>query len=137
MAERIAWISAEPLDADAVEQAVLTSADGAVVLFRGVVRDHDGGRDVLALEYRAHPEAERFLEDACRRIAGDAGVRVAAAHRTGELGIGDVALVAAVAAPHRAEAFDACGRLVDLIKDTVPIWKRQSLADGRTEWVGL
>jgi len=55
----------------------------------------------------------------------------------GSLGVGDTALVASVAAPHRAEAFAACERLVELIKSTVPIWKRQHLADGATEWVGL
>jgi len=68
---------------------------------------------------------------------GATGLRVAAAHRVGALVIGDVALVASVAAPHRAEAFAACEQLVDLIKLTVPIWKRQHLADGATEWVGL
>ena len=72
-----------------------------------------------------------------RRARAETGLRVAAAHRVGTLVVGDVALVAAVAAPHRAEAFAACAHLVDRLKERVPIWKRQHLADGATEWVGL
>ncbi|HQI66642.1 MAG TPA: molybdenum cofactor biosynthesis protein MoaE, partial [Rhodoglobus sp.] len=119
------------------EHFVLTPANGALVTFRGVVRDHDHGLAVSALDYQAHPDAEGFLVDCCRQVSEATGLRVAAAHRVGALVIGDVALVASVAAPHRAEAFAACEQLVDLIKLTVPIWKRQHLADGATEWVGL
>ena len=137
MTDALAIISETELDAAALEQFVLTPANGALVTFRGIVRDHDHGESVTALDYEAHPDAQRFLDDACRIIAVETGLRVAAAHRTGSLVVGDTALVAAVAAPHRAEAFDACSRLVELIKHTVPIWKRQYLADGVTEWVGL
>ena len=73
----------------------------------------------------------------CAEIADASGLRVAAIHRVGALSIGDVALVAAVAAPHRAEAFAVCAQLVDLVKERTPIWKRQHLAEGTTEWVGL
>ncbi len=132
-----ARISDQPLDSAAIEAFVLDSEHGALVTFRGVVRDHDHGLAVSALDYQAHPDAERFLEDCCATIAAETGLAVAAAHRVGSLVVGDVALVAAVAAPHRAEAFAACGALVDLIKTNVPIWKRQHLADGATEWVGL
>ena len=132
-----AIISDRPLDADAIEALVLSAANGALVTFRGVVRDHDHGAAVSALDYQAHPDAEAFLERCCATVADETGLSVAAAHRTGSLVIGDVALVASVAAPHRAEAFAACERLVNLIKETVPIWKRQHLADGVTEWVGL
>lgn len=131
-----ALISGEPLDADAIEAQVRDAAHGAVVVFRGVVRDHDHGASVTALEYQAHPDAARFLAECCAEVASDS-VRVAAAHREGHLVVGDVALVAAVSAAHRAEAFEACARLVELIKQRVPIWKRQHLADGVTEWVGL
>jgi molybdopterin synthase catalytic subunit len=137
MPEVLAAISAEPLDAAAIEDFVLADENGAIVTFRGIVRDHDHGLSVTSLEYQAHPDAERFLEDCCRAVASDTGLRVAAAHRVGHLVVGETALVAAVAAPHRAEAFAACERLVELIKATVPIWKRQNLADGATEWVGL
>jgi molybdopterin synthase catalytic subunit len=126
-----------PLDRRAIESRALTRHDGALVTFEGVVRDHDHGAAVTALEYQAHPDAARFLDEACATIAAETGLRVAAAHRTGRLEIGDVALVASVASAHRAEAFAACEKLVDLIKQTVPIWKRQHLADGATEWVGL
>jgi len=133
----VALISSQPLDVAVIEAAVLTPADGAVVVFRGIVRDHDHGAAVAGLDYQAHPDAERFLRASCARIAGETGLRVAAAHRVGSLAIGDLALVAAVAAPHRAEAFAAIEALVDDIKRTVPIWKRQYLAGGTTEWVGL
>ena len=73
----------------------------------------------------------------CARIAQATNCDVVAAHRIGHLEIGDVALVAVVAAPHRAEAFAACGKLVDAIKAEVPIWKHQHFTDGRSEWVGL
>jgi len=133
----VALISSEPLDVAAIEAAVLTPADGAVVTFRGVVRDHDHGAAVQGLDYQAHPDAERFLRESCTRIADQTGLRAAAAHRIGSLAIGDLALVAAVAAPHRAEAFAAIEALVDDIKRTVPIWKRQHREGGTTEWVGL
>ena len=137
MTDVLALISEDELDAAALERFVMTPANGALVTFRGVVRDHDHGQSVSALDYEAHPDATRFLEDACRTVALESGLRVAAAHRVGSLVVGDTALVAAVAAPHRAEAFAACARLVDVIKETVPIWKRQYLAGGVTEWVGL
>ena len=133
----LALISDDPLDADAIESFVLDSTNGALVSFRGIVRDHDHGLSVNALDYQAHPDATRFLEECCATVAASAGLRVAAAHRVGALVVGDIALVAAVAAPHRAEAFAACAQLVELIKAQVPIWKRQHLADGATEWVGL
>ncbi|KQZ08918.1 molybdenum cofactor biosynthesis protein MoaE [Agromyces sp. Root1464] len=137
MIEPYAVVSDRPLDEAAVRRAVESDASGAVVMFCGVVRDHDGGRGVRSLDYRAHPEAERFLADCVRRIAEETGFAVAAAHRVGDLAIGDVALFAAAGAGHRAQAFDACERLVELIKQEVPIWKRQHFDDGVSEWVGL
>ena len=133
----LALILAEPIDATAIEDFVMDTQKGALVTFRGIVRNHDRGLAVTSLEYSAHPDAARFLRDCCKTIADETGLRIAAAHRVGPLVIGDIALVAAVAAAHRGEAFAACERLVDLIKQTVPIWKRQHLADGATEWVGL
>ena len=133
----ISAITDEVIDPASLEAFVLTPANGALVTFRGVVRDHDHGLAVSALEYQAHPDAARFLHEACGTVAAETGLRVAATHRVGNLTIGDTALVVAAAAPHRAEAFAACERLVELIKADVPIWKRQFLADGATEWVGL
>jgi len=138
MADRyLALITSDPIDRAAAEAFVTTSADGALVVFEGVVRNRDHGASVHALDYEAHPDAESFLAGVCAEIADASGLRVAAIHRVGALVIGDVALVAAVAAPHRAEAFAVCGQLVDLVKERTPIWKRQHLAEGTTEWVGL
>ncbi|NLU82010.1 molybdenum cofactor biosynthesis protein MoaE [Rhodococcus sp. HNM0569] len=133
----LARISAEPLDSAAVDAAVSGPRHGAVVSFTGVVRDHDGGQAVSALEYQAHPDAERFLRTVCTEVSRRSGLPVAAVHRVGDLVVGDLALVAAVAAPHRAEAFTVCAELVERIKHEVPIWKRQHFADGVSEWVGL
>ncbi|MFD4421144.1 molybdenum cofactor biosynthesis protein MoaE [Agromyces sp. NPDC058484] len=135
--EVFAHVTTEPLDRAAIEAFVTTRRDGAVVTFEGVIRDHDHGASVSALDYEAHPEAERFLRETCTEVARETGLRVGAAHRVGALAIGDVALVASVAAPHRAEAFAACALLVDRIKERTPIWKRQHLDGGATEWVNL
>ncbi|MGN6445394.1 molybdenum cofactor biosynthesis protein MoaE [Amnibacterium sp.] len=135
MSVALAEVTTAPIDAAAVEAAVLTRADGALVTFRGVIRDHDAGHAVTRLVYSAHPDAETFLRATCERVGGD--LVVAAVHRVGALEVGDVALVAAVAAPHRAEAFATCSALIDAIKAEVPIWKRQHAPDGTTEWVGL
>ncbi|WP_136707445.1 molybdenum cofactor biosynthesis protein MoaE [Agromyces sp. H66] len=132
-----ALVTTEPLDRVAIEAFVTTRQDGAVVSFEGVIRDHDHGESVTSLDYEAHPEAQRFLRETCADVARETGLRVGAAHRVGALAIGDVALVACVAAPHRAEAFAACALLVDRIKERTPIWKRQYLEGGTTEWVNL
>lgn len=107
------------------------------MVFVGVVRNHDGGQSVLSLEYEAHPEAEDILAECCRSVSEQTGLLVAAVHRVGHLTVGDVALYAAASAAHRQEAFAACELLVERIKATVPIWKRQQLVGGATEWVGL
>ncbi|MBF6349157.1 MULTISPECIES: molybdenum cofactor biosynthesis protein MoaE [Nocardia] len=132
---RLAEISDRPLDPAVVDAAVRGPSFGAVVVFTGLVRDHDGGQPVSALEYSAHPQADRFLRECCATIAQSTGLPVAAVHRVGNLAVGDLAIVTAVAAPHRAEAFAACSALVDRIKHEVPIWKRQMFADGMSEWV--
>jgi molybdopterin synthase catalytic subunit len=125
-----------PLDLAAHEAAVADPRAGAVVSFQGVVRDHDHGRGVTLLEYEGHPTAEKVLREVAEEIAADPDVyAVAVSHRVGTLGIGDVALVAAVSTAHRAAAFAACGRLVDEAKARLPIWKRQVFTDGAEEWV--
>jgi Molybdopterin converting factor, large subunit len=137
MPEPYALITSDPIDESVVRAAVDAPASGAIVLFAGVVRNHDRGQDVLSLDYQAHPDAQRVLAECCAAVAAETGLRVAAAHRIGHLVVGDVALYAAAAAAHRAEAFAACELLVERIKHTVPIWKKQQLSDGATEWVGL
>ncbi|RJO75060.1 molybdenum cofactor biosynthesis protein MoaE [Nocardia panacis] len=131
----LARLNAAVIDPAEVEAAVSGPQHGAVVVFTGKVRDHDGGQSVSALEYSAHPEAERFLRRCCADAAAATGLPVAALHRVGALAIGEIAIAVAVASPHRAEAFRACAELVDRIKHEVPIWKRQHFADGVSEWV--
>ncbi|WP_280335272.1 molybdenum cofactor biosynthesis protein MoaE [Nocardia wallacei] len=132
---RLTAISDRPLDPAEVERAVIGPEHGAVVVFTGMVRNHDGGQAISALEYSAHPQAETFLRRVCADVAATARLPVAAVHRVGSLTIGDLAIAVAVAAPHRAEAFATCAELVDRIKHEVPIWKRQLFADGMSEWV--
>nr|WP_314316603.1 molybdenum cofactor biosynthesis protein MoaE [Kocuria rhizophila] len=134
-----AGITEEPLDGELARREVADPGCGAVVGFSGVIRDHDGGRDgVTGLEYSAHPSAAQVISEV---VAGTArehpGTRVWAEHRIGALAVGDSALEVAVAAAHRNEAFAACSALVDRIKASVPIWKRESFADGQHTWVGL
>jgi molybdopterin synthase catalytic subunit len=126
----------QPLDVAAHEAAVAHPTAGAVVSFAGVVRDHDGGRSVTRLFYEAHPSAADVLAEVAADIAKDPAVHaVAVSHRIGDLGIGDIALAAAVSTAHRADAFAACARLVDEVKARLPVWKHQIFADGTDEWV--
>lgn len=127
-----------PIELAEHEALVAHQAAGAVVGFAGVVRDHDRGRVVTRLEYSAHPSAQTTLAAVAAEIALEChGVRaIAVSHRIGTLQIGDAALVAAVAADHRAAAFDTCARLVDTVKARLPVWKHQIFDDGSDEWVG-
>lgn len=135
---RRAAVSSEPLDVAEHEALVADRSAGAVVSFAGVVRDHDGGRTVTRLEYSAHPTAGAVVARVADEVAAQAfGVRaIAVSHRVGPLEIGDAALVCAVAADHRAEAFATCSGLVEQIKAQLPVWKRQIFPDGTDEWVG-
>jgi molybdopterin synthase catalytic subunit len=124
------------LDVAEHEAAVAHPAAGAVVSFAGVVRDHDGGRSVSRLTYEAHPSAEAVLAEIAADIAKDPSVyALAVSHRVGDLAIGHVALAAAVATAHRAEAFAVCARLVNEVKAHLPVWKHQIFSDGTDEWV--
>ena len=120
------------------ESLVAEVAAGAVVSFAGVVRDHDGGKGVTALDYSAHPTAAALVAGVAADVATRvSGVRaLAVSHRVGPLAIGDVALACAVSADHRAAAFEVCALLVDEVKARIPVWKRQLFADGTEEWVG-
>jgi molybdopterin synthase catalytic subunit len=133
-----AVVGEQPLDVAEHAELVEQAAAGAVVTFAGVVRDHDGGRGVLALDYSAHPTAEKVVTQVAAAVAARAaGVRaIAVSHRVGRLQVGDVALACAVAADHRREAFATCAELVDEVKRLLPVWKHQSFVDGSDEWVG-
>ena len=137
MVIRLLALRDTPIDAAEVLRAVEDAGAGGVVSFTGIVRDTDGGKGVTALEYVAHPDAEAALRRVAEAVVADLPVRaVAAVHRIGLLAVGDVAVVVAAAAAHRGEAFEAARRLIDDLKETVPIWKRQVFADGAQEWVG-
>jgi molybdopterin synthase catalytic subunit len=136
----IARISDEPLDLLFHVEHVSSPVAGAVATFAGLVRDHDPSVEgrVVALEYSAHPDAERVLRSIAKAIAADDEILgVAVSHRIGHLGVGQAAIVAAVSSAHRAAAFDACRRLVDTVKAELPVWKREILEDGSHVWVGM
>lgn len=135
---RLAAIRDTPLSVDEVRRAIADPAAGGEVLFIGTVRDHDGDQGVAMLSYSAHPSAEKQLRRVSEEIAAkypDA-IAVAAVHRTGDLAVGDIAVVVGVACVHRAEAFHACHALIDELKVAVPVWKHQRFTDGSDEWVG-
>ncbi|KIZ14198.1 molybdenum cofactor biosynthesis protein MoaE [Streptomyces natalensis] len=135
---RLLAIRESALSVDEVFAAVGDAAAGGTALFVGTVRSHDGGADVEGLGYSAHPSAEAEMRRIAEKVAADYPVRaLAAIHRVGDLAIGDLAVVVAVSCPHRAEAFEACRRLIDDLKHQVPIWKHQSFTDGAEEWVGV
>ncbi|UVJ40924.1 molybdenum cofactor biosynthesis protein MoaE [Arthrobacter sp. CJ23] len=137
-----AVLSPEPISVDQAIAAVESDTAGAVVSFSGVVRNHDDGKAVDRLSYSAHPTAHRTMAEVVAQLvaehSGEAQqpVRIWAAHRIGMLEIGDPALVCAVSAAHRGQAFAVCSELVDRIKAQVPIWKEQFFSDGTVEWVG-
>ena len=125
-----------PLSVAEHEAAVADPAAGAVVSFSGAVRNHDGGREVAGIEYVGHPSAAGVLERVVADVAARSDVEaVAVSHRLGPLGVGEPALVVAVSAAHRQEAFAAAALLVDEVKHHLPVWKRQVFADGSDEWV--
>jgi molybdopterin synthase catalytic subunit len=129
-------LSDGPIDVGKVVARVAGPEMGGIVTFIGAVRNRARGRDIRHLEYESYPEmAEREMQ----RIADTAaerwpGTRVAIAHRAGHLEIGDLAVVIAAAAPHRAEAFEACRYAIDTLKECVPIWKKEVATDGEY-WV--
>jgi molybdopterin synthase catalytic subunit len=138
---RLVEIRETPLDVAEVLASVETEQSGGVTLFVGRVRDHDRSGDsekeVVGLDYSAHPTALDTMRAICQRVADAHPVHgVAAVHRVGSLAIGDVAVVVAASAAHRGQAFDASRDLIDTLKAEVPIWKHQRFADGSEEWVG-
>lgn len=131
-------LSATPLDLDAVSSWVVLPRCGAVVVFTGTARDHAEHRtDVTHLFYEAYEEQVlprmNELTAQTRRRWPMLG-RIAAQHRTGEVAVGQAAVIVAVSAPHRAEAFEAARFLIDELKATLPIWKRERWPGG-DEWV--
>ena len=125
-----------PIDSNALVEELRQDEDGAVVLFLGTVRDHNLGRRVRYLEYHAYPEmAERELGRLERQARERWSINgVAVVHRIGRLEIGETAVAVAVSSAHRAEAFEAGRHLIDTLKHTVPIWKKEFF-EGGEEWI--
>ena len=134
-----ARVAADPLDHAAHLAAVDDARAGAETSFVGRVRDHDpdASGPVVALEYTAHPDAEKTLAAIASRAAEEHGATVAVSHRVGRLAVGDIAVVIAASSAHRAAAFAACRQLIEDVKRELPVWKRQVEADGTTAWKGL
>jgi molybdopterin synthase catalytic subunit len=130
-------LTEEPIDFAALTESIRSTESGAVVLFLGTVREMTNGRRTTALDYEAFgPMAEAKLAE----IEAEARRRwplegVAIVHRLGRLELGDVSVAVAVSSPHRAEAFEAARYVIDTLKQTVPIWKKENWHDGTTEWV--
>ena len=134
--EPLIQITREPLDRDALVAPVTHPGAGGIVVFEGVVRDNARGKQVRYLEYDVYPE---MAIKQVRAIVAEAEQRwgarhVAVAHRVGRLEIGEASVIVVVATPHRAEAFEACRYIIDTLKATVPIWKKE-VATGGEEWV--
>jgi len=137
-AARHVLLSSAPLSLDRCIAAVAGPDAGGLVTFTGAVRATSHGERIERLEYEAYPDmAEKVMAELCAAIETELpGVRVAVEHRVGVLAIGDVAVVIAAAAPHRAEAFTACRAMIDRLKADVPIWKKE-VGESGAEWVGL
>jgi molybdopterin synthase catalytic subunit len=129
-------LQAGPIDAAALADVARGDGDGAVCLFIGTVRNVNAGRRVLFLEYEAYARmAEREMERiAAEAIARFGVTRVAMVHRVGRVEIGEASVAIAVAAPHRAAAMDACRFVIDTLKASVPIWKREHFVGGAV-WI--
>lgn len=134
--EPIVQLTRDPLRRDVLVEAVSHPGAGGIVVFEGVVRDHARGKQVRYLEYDVYEEmAEQQIRLILDEVRQRWGIeRVAVAHRFGRLEIGEASVIIVVASAHRAEAFDACRYIIDTLKTTVPIWKKEVALDGE-EWV--
>jgi molybdopterin converting factor subunit 1 len=131
-AKPIVALTREPIDRDALVAKLKQPTDGAVVVFDGIVRDNTRGRKTLYLDYEAYEdmalgEMRKLAREAAEKFAID---RVGIVHRLGKLEIGESSIVIVVTSAHRAAAFDACRWLIDTLKRTVPIWKKEHFVDG-------
>lgn len=133
----MSYLTDSPIDSAALRRRVMRESDGACVVFEGVVRNHHDGKRVESIFYDAYrPMAEKEMEKVIRGVERDfPGVAVAVLHRLGQLGIGDISITIACAAAHRADAYAASRAVIDRVKETLPIWKKERGPDGE-EWVG-
>lgn len=131
------YLTDAPIDSQALVRTVMRPSDGAYVLFEGVVRNHHAGHPVESIFYDAYrPMAEKEIETIVRDVSTEfPDVGLALVHRLGHLVVGDTSIAIVCSSPHRAESFAACRALIDRIKQTVPIWKKEKGPNGE-EWVG-
>ena len=129
-------ITEQQLDSEKITNLVRRDSNGAVVTFLGNTRDNFEGKSVIRLEYEAYVKmAVKKLEEIRQEMMQQFGIKdIAISHRIGIVDIGETSLVVAVASPHRTEAFQACHKVVDRVKEIVPIWKKEVYADG-SRWV--
>src|SRR5580658_7952769 len=129
---RRASIVREPIDTPQIVAKMRRSEDGAAVVFEGVVRNQTRGRKTIYLEYEAYEEmARQQMESLAEQALKQFQIRdVFLVHRLGRLEIGEASVLIVVASAHRAAAFDACRWLIDTLKRTVPIWKKEHFEDG-------
>jgi molybdopterin synthase catalytic subunit len=127
----------QPLTLDLAVRQIMGPGLGGLCIFAGVVRDHANGRRVVSIDYTAYePMAIKVMADILRQEEELHHARVACHHRTGHLLVGEMAVIVAAAATHRAEAFDACRSVIEALKRNVPIWKHEMGPDGSV-WVGM
>lgn len=137
MSEPRSRVTRDPIDPAALLARAAAPSDGAVLLFLGVVRDHNEGREVGHLEYEAYaPMAERVLDEIVREAQGrwETG-EISAVHRIGRLEIGEASVAIAVASPHRGDAYAASRYVIEELKKRVPIWKKEGYLEGDSEWL--
>ena len=130
--EPTARLTREPIAADALVSAAKQGEDGAVVVFDGIVRNNSRGRQTLYLDYESYEEmATKQMNELAREAVTRFGVRhVAIVHRLGRLHVGETSVLIIVASAHRAPAYEASRWLIDTLKKTVPIWKKETFVDG-------
>ena len=136
MIDQMIEITGNTLEPEKITAKVRRDTNGAVVTFLGTTRDNFEGKTVVTLEYESFDEmAVKKLEEVRQEIMAEFGLeQIAISHRIGSVGIGEISLVIAVGSPHRKEAFNACHKAVDRIKEVVPIWKKEVYQDG-SRWV--
>ena len=133
----MSFFTQESIDTAALARSVVRPSDGASIVFEGIVRNHSEGKSVQSIDYEAYlPMAEKEMAAVVDDVrAAYPDVAVAVVHRLGHLVIGDASIAIVCASAHRAEAFAACREVIDRIKKSVPIWKKERGPDGE-EWVG-
>jgi molybdopterin synthase catalytic subunit len=133
----MSYLTDDPIDTADLARRTIRASDGASIVFEGIVRNHHDGKAVESIFYDAYRAmAEKEIEKIVAGVQSQLpDVAIAVAHRLGQLAVGDASIVIVTSSPHRAEAYDASRLLIDRIKETVPIWKKER-GPGGEEWVG-